>query len=315
MKYTEEKYLNEVNILYPNEYKIVSKFKGLTQPILVEDMFGVLQIKQARLLLKYRPTIMQALNKTNYFMNQLKYRHPNIAESIEPVSEYINARQKMLFKDKFGIVSFTPDNLMQGHMPSIRVAVDRKAYFKAQLLFIYGDKYDFVITSTDRHNGTVELVCPIHGSQHVDTDSVFLGTGCPKCNRDNIDSNVFYFIELSNEEEAFYKIGISHMKNNKVRRYKDYKLLGYQIKELYKHEFNGALECKQFELKIKQLIKPFIYVPKNWANKTSTECFSKDISQSLLNNIKYDIVSTSMETQSSLTSGPELTTQVEDNEI
>lgn len=52
--------------------------------------------------------------------------------------------------------------------------------------------------------------------------------------------------------------------------------------------------------------------PINWANNSSTECFSKDISKSLLNYIKYDIVSTSMETQSSLISGHELTTHVED---
>lgn len=315
MKYTEEKYISEINILYPNEFKIISKYKGLSKPILIEDKFGVLQIKKASLLLKYKPTIMQALNKTDYFMNQLKYRHPHIAEQIAPVSEYVNARQKMLFKDKYGIVSFTPDNLMQGHLPSIRVAVDRKQYFKQQLLFIYGTKYDFIITSTDRHKGTVELICPIHGSQHVDSDAVFLGSGCPQCNRNNAVSNIFYFIELQSSTESFYKIGISHFKNGKIRRYKDYKNLGYEIKELYIKEFKDALQCKEFELKIKQIIKPFIYSPINWANNSSTECFSKDISIPLLNHIKYDIVSTSMEIQSSLISGHELTTHVEDEEI
>ena len=79
------------------------------------------------------------------------------------MSEYITAKQKMLFKDRFGIVSVTPDNLIHGHAPNIKSAINRKEYFKNQLLFIYRDKYEFEINSTSRHFGTVTLICKKHG--------------------------------------------------------------------------------------------------------------------------------------------------------
>lgn len=62
-----------------------------------------------------------------------------------------------------GLVSVNPDNLIHGHIPTIRVAVNRKEYFKNQLLFLYDNKYDFEIDSIDRHKGRVTLICPIHG--------------------------------------------------------------------------------------------------------------------------------------------------------
>lgn len=314
MKYTEEKYLNEVKLIYPN-YKIVSKFKGLTQPILIEDEYGILSIKQARLLLLNKPSILQALNKTEYFMSQLRKKQPELAKELTPVSEYVAAKQKMLFRDRYGIVSVNPDNLIHGHKPTIRAAINRKEYFKNQLLFLYDNKYDFIITSTDRHKGKVQLICPIHGSQYVDSDGIFLGKGCPACNKNTTISNTFYFIELYNENESFYKIGISYIYKDKIRRFNDYNKMGYNVRVIYTYEFNDALQCKEFEFRLKKIINPFLYTPLNWPNKTSTECFSKDICSNVLKIIEYDIVSTSMETQSSLISGHELTTHVEDQEI
>ena len=176
MKYNEETYKEEVTKLYNGEIKIVGKFKGLMYPILCEDKYGVMQIKTARQLIKFRPGIKDALNKTEYFMNQLRELYPKIEEKISPVSEYTKAKEKMLFNTKYGLVSMTPDNLLHGHSPNIRSSVNRKEYFKNQLLFLYDNKYDFIIDSTDRHNGRVTLICPIHGKQSIDSDSIFLGT-------------------------------------------------------------------------------------------------------------------------------------------
>ena len=71
MKYNEETFKEEVAKIYNGEIKIVGKYKGLTHPILCEDKYGVMQIKTARQLIHFRPGIKVALNKTEYFMNQL----------------------------------------------------------------------------------------------------------------------------------------------------------------------------------------------------------------------------------------------------
>lgn len=132
---------------------------------------------QAIQLIHYTPGIKAALNKTEYFMNQLRDIQPHIAEQLEPVSEYVKAKEKMLFKNKFGIVSVTPDNLLHRHEPNIKSA--------------------------------------------------------------------------------------------------------------------------EFELKLKQIIKSNLYVPKRWEHKTSTETFTNELLPTIKENLIYDIVSTSDESQSS----------------
>lgn len=69
MKYNEEQFKKEVAKLYNGEIEIVSKFKGLTYPILCQDKYGVISVKTARQILMNRPGIKMALNKTEYFMN------------------------------------------------------------------------------------------------------------------------------------------------------------------------------------------------------------------------------------------------------
>lgn len=304
MKYNEEIFKKELYKLYKNDLKLISHFKSIAKPIILQDQFGLIQVSQARQALQGNPGILGALNKTQYFMNLLKFKYPDIAQSLEPQSEYKKMKDKMLFKTKFGIVAITPDALLHGHIPSIRSAVNRKEYFKNQLMYLYDNKYDFEITSTDRHQGKVTLICPIHGKQIIDSDGIFLGVGCPKCNKDIQSSNVFYLIQLFNENESFFKLGISHYKKNgKLSRFSNYKTLGYNIKVIKLITFKDALDCKEFELKLKQLIKPNLYKPKKWTSQVSTETFKDSFLNIILqeiNNIKYDIVSTSNENQSSV---------------
>lgn len=158
----------------------------------------------------------------------------------------------MLFNTKFGLVSATPDNLLHGHSPNIRSAINRKEYFKNQLLFLYDNKYDFIIDSADRHNGRVTLICTIHGKQSVDSDSIFLGTGCSCCNKGWEKSDTFYLVRLYDDKESFYKLGISYrLDNGDIRKFREYRALNYSIEVIYTHTFSDAIECKEFELKLK----------------------------------------------------------------
>lgn len=182
MKYSEEEYKQKVKSLYNGELEVVGRYRGLNKPILVKDQYGVMKVSVASSVLNYRPSISTALNKTEYFMNQLRAVHPEIAAIVKPVSEYKAMKQKMLFETKYGIVSTNPDSLIHGHVPTVRCAVDRKAYMKKQLQLLYDYKYDFIIHSTDRHSGRISLICPVHGEVSIDSCHIFSGCGCPKCN-------------------------------------------------------------------------------------------------------------------------------------
>lgn len=262
MKYTEEEFKKEIKSIYEDTLEIIGRYKGATKPILVKDKYGILNIPEARQILMNKPTIIRALNKTEYFMNVLKEKQLEIFNILKPLSEYSSAKENMLFEDKFGVVNISPDSLLSGHYPNIRSSVDRKVYFYNMLKDIYGEKYDFIVTNTDRKNGRSILICPIHGEVDIDNEYIFQGKGCPKCIIQT-ESNIFYLIKLTLKEESFYKLGISYENsNNEIRRYGDYKSLGYSLEELKRISFSSSRDCKDLELKLKRLIKNNLYLPK-----------------------------------------------------
>lgn len=285
MKYNETEFKNLVAKLYNGEIEIVGKFIGLSYPILIKDRYGVLLSQKASLILQYKPTINIALNKTEYAMNMLKDKQPEIYNKIKCVEDYKSMKNIQLFETQFGLVKTSFDALLSGHMPNIRSAIDRKSYFKNQLNLLYDNKYEFKITNTSRHGGKSILVCPIHGEVLIDNDYIFQGKGCPKCN--NITpSTTFYFIKISFKNFSCYKIGISYRTQNGIlRRYTDYKKKGYIIDVIKEIEFNDNLALKQFELGIKKIIKNHLITPPNWDADIATECFSTDLFELVLNQI------------------------------
>lgn len=285
MKCNETEFKKLVTELYKGEIEVVGKFIGLSYPILIKDKYGIMLSQKANLILKYRPTINIALNKTEYVMNMLKEKHIEIYNKIKCVEEYKTMKSLTLFETDFGLVKTSFDSLLSGHMPGIQSAVNRKEYFKNQLKLIYGNKYDFKINNTSRHGGKSILICPVHGEVVVDNDYIFMGKGCPKCN--NITpSTTFYFIKIKFNNFQCYKIGISYrLSNNQLRRYIDYRKKGYTIEVIKEIDFENNLELKQFELKIKKIIKNNLVTPPNWDSNIATECFSTDLFELVLNQV------------------------------
>lgn len=277
VKYNEETYKKEVEKIYGKNLEVVGRYKSLEQPILVKDKYGIMRLPKARQVLNNRPTIKMALNKTEYFMNQLREAHPEIAKQITPVSEYEAMKKKMLFDTKYGLVSMTPDGLIHGSAPMAKSAVDRKDYMRKQLLDLYDNQYDFIINTTDRHNGRNTLVCPIHGKVSIDADHLFSGCGCPKCNHGWEKSDHLYVVRLYSDDESFYKLGITGLKNGKPRRYKDYEKLGYCVEEIKLLKFESWEVCRDKETELKRIIRNYLYTPKCWNFETSTECFKEDL--------------------------------------
>lgn len=285
MKCNEIEFKKLVAEKYHGEIKVVGKYLGLAKPLLIENKYGLMKTAHASLILQYEPSILIALNKTEYAMRMLRDKQPEIYSQIECLDEYKTMKTNILFKTVFGVVKTSFDMLLSGHMPTIRSAVDRKEYFRNQMKLIYGDLYDFKITTTSRHGGKSILVCPIHGEVIVDNDYLFMGVGCPKC-KGTRPSTTFYLIKLTYKNFQCHKIGISYRKENgSLRRYDDYLKKHYGIEVIKERDFSDLLELKQYELKIKQLIKPYLITPPNWDNKTSTECFTEDLLDIVLEQI------------------------------
>lgn len=169
MKLNEQEYKEKIFELYGDEI-IIMNYSGLSKPLYINDKYGKLKIPNAAYLLKYKPTIKLAINKTLYFLNVLKEKHYNTYKLIQPISDYKSAKTKMLFNTKYGIVAISPDSLLSGHIPNIRSAINKKEYMRNQLLDLYNYKYDFKIKNVKRKIGQIILICPIHGEVLVDND-------------------------------------------------------------------------------------------------------------------------------------------------
>jgi hypothetical protein len=289
-KLSKEEFIQEVDRIHGVQIEVVGRYKNLISPVLVKDKYGLIQVNTARQLLNSAPNIKSAVNKTEYFMEVLKERQPEIHSEIKPLSEYKSAKEKMIFDTMYGPVSISPDALLTGHMPTIRSAVNRKEYFRNQLIFLYDGKYDFKVTTSNRHGGKSILICPEHGEVEVDNDWIFMGNGCYECNNCS-PSNIFYLVKLKNDIQEFYKLGISgYDKDKNIKRFRQYKALGYEVEVLKIKEFNEPIKCREYEAKLKKIIKPFLIIPTIWEYATSTECFNLDIQGFINSYINDDIV-------------------------
>lgn len=238
----------------------------------VKDSFGELRVRKDSLLKGSIPNINSACNKTEYFKNQLTEKHPHSLDDLEIISEFKSYKSKLLCRDKFGLVEISPNSLMDGKLPNQRSAVNYKEYLKAKLKYIHSEfNYDFEVIDSEYSY----LICKEHGRFKIQNKYLLMGYRCPIC-KSELGSNVLYLIHLTNNDEDFYKIGITRNSTKGLIRYKDYRALGYSVSPLLEIEFDNSGDSKYLEQRIKTIIKSDLYIPKHWTGNSSRETFSSN---------------------------------------
>lgn len=237
----------------------------------VQDKYGILKVRKDTLLKGSVPKINSAIDKTQYFKNQLVEKFPNALQRITIHSEFKSYKEGLICEDQFGLVVLSPNSLMEGNFGSQRTAVNYKEYLANKLKFIHRQfNYDFEVIDSDYSY----LICPEHGKIKVLNRYLLLGYQCPVC-KSELGSNVLYLVKLSNSQEEFYKIGISRRTNKGILRYKDYSNK-YDITPIVEVDFDNSGDSKILEQRVKELIKEYQYNPINWNNSTSKECFTTE---------------------------------------
>lgn len=64
---------------------------------------------------------------------QFKAELYQVRPSLQILGKYEGANKKILVKTKYGKCKVKPSHLLEGHVPSIQTAVDKTAYFRAEL--------------------------------------------------------------------------------------------------------------------------------------------------------------------------------------
>lgn len=150
---------------------------------------------------------------------------------------------------------------------------------------IHGNKYDYSNVEYKNANTKVKIICKEHGEFKQNPRGHLSNNGCPSCNKyvgysksqwinyNKEKEGIFYIIKVFDENEIFYKIGITGKSIQERYKYTGNIPYNYEIIEEIKSknlEYIWNLEKEN-----KKILKDFKYKPLKSFAGSSVECFSK----------------------------------------
>ena len=134
-KLTHEEFLEklwEKNEHYRNcKFEVISTYKNYYAPVMVKDKYGVCKVSYTQLINNnYIPSIISALNKTEYFKNEileLNLHYQN--KKFEIIGDYTGRQYKITTLDKYGLCNTNVSSLLSGYMTGIESAIDKEDYY------------------------------------------------------------------------------------------------------------------------------------------------------------------------------------------
>lgn len=158
---------------------------------------------------------------------------------------------------------------------------------------VHNNRYSYPNTIYIKSDYKLQIKCILHGDFEQIANSHLQGQGCPECKRETLKNNLgtgwsrtsfkercgdrlatFYILKCFNDNESFYKLGITA---NTVKRRYDTKASMPYIYEIVREIKGNAEAIFDLELKNKQLIKDYKYEPLIKFGGSTHECFT-DIS-------------------------------------
>lgn len=132
---SKEDFLNSLytnNEHYRNGFFVVTgEYKNSRSDIEIETKYGKCISSVKCLMKNRRPTILSAINKTEYFKKNLLDSNAYYRDNLfDVIGEYETVHTPILLKDKYGICKINPAELLGGAKTSILSAIDKTEYFK-----------------------------------------------------------------------------------------------------------------------------------------------------------------------------------------
>lgn len=153
---------------------------------------------------------------------------------------------------------------------------------------VHGNRYEYDLTNFEGGTERVLIKCSKHGWFKQRGHLHLLGQGCPKCARERLNGRWrpetlsteyalepcnFYYMLMTSEDEAFYKVGIS---NDVHRRMRTLRASGYAVELIFTKEASRK-ECLEVEIAVFAAYDNIAgYTPKRQF-PGSSECFATDI--------------------------------------
>jgi hypothetical protein len=287
-KLTHSEFLEKLECKHPEVFtlvKIKSEYVDNKTKILLGSKYGDVLINPNKLLSGVKPCISNAIDPLSYLYNFLKLNNPNIFEKIlEIKGKYNGVMSKIQIATIYGDIEITPDNILKGGGFDIRSAINKIEYLYTYLSYHqpqYINQNIQFISEWKGSNNPLEFI--INGKKHISTPTTLMnGYFSPNpppgtYNIKNIEKNrleninkkcILYKIKLFNDNECFYKIGVTITPINNRLKQIPYNV---EIIELINTNlYDGYYQEQQLHEELSQ----FKYHPQiKFGGKT--ECFTK----------------------------------------
>lgn len=272
VKESNEKYRN-------GEFLITGYYKGRLEKILVEDKYGECEMYPGSLIKGSYPGIVTAINKESYFIKKLNIIKPNL--NIKIIGELQMNGKHTYFKTEFGIVRIRYTELFRKNYNniSIKSAVNLSDYWVRRSKTVRSDhkKIDYSRVEYLNNKNKVKLRCKEHDYTYLQRPSHHVAgvQGCVYCMKQTIMytkenfknhkeffknfEGYLYILNLKNEGENFYKVGVVgkdrlEYRMNHIKKY-------YSIEQTYLEE--GFIEDKyNIEQQFLKEFEKYKYTPK-----------------------------------------------------
>ena len=124
------------------------------------------------------------------FINKLKIRNKRAYETLEILEEYKTAMTPLLVRDKYWLMTVTPNQLLNGSGCYIISALYKTSYWINMANEKHNEEYDY---SKSVYNGTmasITIICDKHGEFTQKAGEHLSGHGCPICKSSNGEREV-----------------------------------------------------------------------------------------------------------------------------
>lgn len=165
-------------------------------------------------------------------------------------------------------------------------AATAKSEFATKASITHNNKYDYSLVEYTNNQSKVKIICPVHGVWEQTPNGHLAGNGCThcakeykgwsrtsfveKCDKNNNGLGILYILECFNDNEKFYKIGITSRSVKK--RYKSKVEMPYAY-SVIKEIVGDGVYIYDLETKLHQINKQYHYVPEIPFAGSVGECF------------------------------------------
>lgn len=281
--------LNKIKDLVPEfliNNEVVTKEYTKSEYWIFRNKYGEFRMNLTEVFKNSTPKAY--LDKNKAFLLKIKEKHPDFFNKYEILGDIKNSYSEVVLMDKYGVYKTTVNNILSmGNVSSKSCLNKTNRYLNMFKERIDYENYYYDLYKFEGSKVKSKFICKNHGVFKMLTHDFLSGSKCPECTSgttvffndtvlesrksecENIKA-VLYIAKIYNEEESFYKIGVSQfsgdirLKKGLNRNY-NYKILQEESLNLYE-----ALK------KEKQILNSNTkYIPK-YKFKGYTECITKN---------------------------------------